>query len=205
MIINKINFLATNYLKFKHIAFLYALFVKNRELVDILNKTDPINNEDLFYLSDNDFIDIPISGNGDIYFSKITLKENGKNIIKEYEDLDKPANIVEQDSSFDTFLDSYFNLWPSGIKSGGYYVKTDKNGCGKNLKKFLKNNPEITKEIILKATEKYLMDMKERNYSMCKLAPYFVYKDGLSALEGYCSNMNKDPFNEDPDPFTVKV
>lgn len=181
------------------------LSIKDRNLYDRFIKIDPITNDDLFYLDDNDIIDISLDSKGYIYFSKIVLKENGKKLLDEYKKLVKSDNIAGQDNNFQQFLDSWYDLWPKGIKSGGYYVKTDKNGCGKNLQKFIKNNPNISKETILKATEKYLMDMKDRNYSMCKLAPYFVYKDNLSLLEGYCSNLNETSLDGEFDPFTVKV
>ncbi len=61
----------------------------------------------------------------------------------------------------------------------------------------------LSKETILKATKKYIEDMKDRNYQYIKLAPYFIYKDNISLLEGYCTNNDTD-FVED-DPFVVKV
>ena len=149
-------FLINNHIKYKHIVFLHMLSIKDRNLYDRFIKIDPITNDDLFYLDDNDIIDISLDSKGDIYFSKIVLKENGKKLLDEYKKLVKSDNIAGQDNNFQQFLDSWYDLWPKGIKSGGYYVKTDKNGCGKNLQKFIKNNPNISKETILKATEKYL-------------------------------------------------
>lgn len=87
------------------------------------------------------------------------------------------------------WIDQWFECWPKGVKSGGFYVKTDKNICLKKMEKFCKEHPQYSKGIIIGATKKYLDSVKIKNYEYCKLAPYFIYKDGMSMLEGYCADL----------------
>jgi len=189
------KYLNENHLNFRQFLFLITIDTKNKLLFDEYNTKDPINKEEIVYLEDNDFISIQRSEDDRIYFTKCTITNTGKNILTELNELNINVN--------DSFIDEWYDLWPKGIKSGGYYVKTDKNGCKKNLEKFMKNHPNLSKETILKATKKYIEDMKDRNYQYIKLAPYFIYKDNISLLEGYCTNNDTDLIEDDP--FVVKV
>lgn len=90
------------------------------------------------------------------------------------------------DLSEDGFVDKYYNLFPAKIKSGGYYIRTGKSDVKKKLKKFNEEFPEYTRSIIITATINYLEERKKSGYTYCKLAPYFIYKDGMSILEGFC-------------------
>lgn len=99
------------------------------------------------------------------------------------------------------WIEDWYDLFPKGIKSGGYYVRTSIKDCDKKMFKFLIDNSEFTKDIILEATKNYIEDMKSKNYSMMKLAPNFIYKDGISMLSGACEayvqgvNNNQDTYS----------
>lgn len=191
---NLINLLINNHLSFNNFLFLFSINTKNKLLFDKYNEIDPISKNEILFLEDNEFITIDKSEDDFIYFTKCNITETGKTILNE---------ILNQSDNDDIFINDWFELWPKGIKSGGYYVKTDKNGCKKNLEKFMKNHPNLSKETILKATKKYIEDMKDRNYQYIKLAPYFIYKDNISLLEGYCTNNDTNLIEDDP--FVVKV
>lgn len=192
---NLIHHLVNNHLSFKQFIFLYAIDNNLQSLFDKYNNIDKITKDEILLLEDNDFIRIDRTEDESIYFSKCFIKENGKILLNEINAKTENVN--------DLFIEEWFELWPKGIKSGGYYVKTDKNGCKKNLEKFIKNHPNLSKETILKATKKYIEDMKDRNYQYIKLAPYFIYKDNISLLEGYCTNNDTNLIEDDP--FVVKV
>lgn len=100
----------------------------------------------------------------------------------------------------ETWFDSWYNLFPTGVKSGGYMVKSGKQICQKKLNNFIKTHPEYTKEQILEATKRYISDFQKANYAYMKIAPYFIEKGGVSTLEDYCSNQsttsNTDKSNE---------
>lgn len=99
------------------------------------------------------------------------------------------------------WIDDWYELFPKGVKSGGLPVKTDKPDCLKKMIKFCKEYPEYTKGIIMTATQKYLIEMKNKNWAYCKLAPYLIYKDGMSMLSGLCQgvyeNVNSGEINDE--------
>lgn len=100
------------------------------------------------------------------------------------------------------WIEDWYDLFPKGIKSGGYYVRTSIKECDKKMFRFLTDNPTFTKDLILAATKNYVEDMKSKSYSMMKLAPNFILKDGVSMLSGCCEayvegvNSNQDTYNE---------
>jgi hypothetical protein len=193
--LNKLtNNLSKYYINYRQFIFLYSLNNNLKQLFDNYNDIDNISRNEILYLEDNDFITINKSDNDLIYYSKCSITELGKEVLN--------TLLISDSDNNNIFVEEWFELWPKGIKSGGYYVKSDKNGCKKNLEKFIKNHPQISKETILKATKKYIDDMKDRNYQYIKLAPYFIYKDNISLLEGYCTN---NDIQEENDPFVVKV
>jgi len=87
------------------------------------------------------------------------------------------------------WIDDWYNLFPKRVRSGGYPIRCDKNGCLKKLIKFCKDHPEYDKEIIFKATEYYINTARQNDYQYMKLAPYFIEKDGISMLSGECENI----------------
>jgi hypothetical protein len=99
------------------------------------------------------------------------------------------------------WIEEWYDLFPKGIKSGGYYVRTSIKDCDKKMHKFLLDNSEFSKDVILEATKNYIEDMKSKNYAMMKLAPNFIYKDGVSMLSGSCEayaqgvNNNQDTYS----------
>ena len=162
--------------------FAYMLYKKERHKLDLY-----IKNVDLNYIKITDrLIDI-----GLIEFINYDGESPNYNInnlqsTQEFFDL---INIRNEPKGADAWIDEWYALWPTGIKSGGYYLKTDKRGVLRKMRNFLLEYPHYDKEIIIKATESYLMDMSLGGYAFAKLAPYFIYKDGLSVLAGECENL----------------
>lgn len=89
------------------------------------------------------------------------------------------------------WFDQWWELWPKGVESGGYPLRSSKSGALRKMIDFSKDHPLFTKAIIITATMNYLIKMKRVNYSYCKLAPYFIMKDGISMLEGYCEQVSE--------------
>jgi hypothetical protein len=102
--------------------------------------------------------------------------------IEEYiqDDIKKVKNNVSE------WIDEWYDLFPKGIKVFGYLVRSDKNGCLRKMKDFIKLNPQFSKEIILKATKNFIDYCKLNNYSSIQMAHYFISKDKISNLAGYC-------------------
>lgn len=93
-------------------------------------------------------------------------------------------------SSVSDWIDEWYDLWPKGMKSGGYYVRTDKQGCQKKLEKFVQRH-SYNKDEIIEATKRYITRCLNTG-SMIKLAPNFIEKDGISVLVGECEALSLD-------------
>lgn len=109
----------------------------------------------------------------------------------------KHLNVTQKFNIFvpiqvDDWIDEWYCLWPQGVKSGGYYVKSDKAGCKNKLIRFQKNYPEYTKEIILQATQNYIDEQEQQGFKYMRMAPYFIEKNGLSVLAGYCEAIQQN-------------
>lgn len=95
------------------------------------------------------------------------------------------------------WFDDWHNLFPKGIRnSAAMFLRSDKTGSKKKLKKFVQENPDISEDIILAATKNYLNKQRESGYAYCKVASNFIYKDGVSTLLTECENYNKDEITE---------
>lgn len=117
---------------------------------------------------------IKITGPG---FKDFSLREEGKKILGE-PDLDDVKELAKK----------MIDLFPIGIKSGGYPVRASVNDVTDKLKKFLKNN-KYTHEEILKATERYVNRKKLENYSFMQRIIYFIEKDKFSSLASEIEDM----------------
>lgn len=129
-------------------------------------------------------------------------------LINENEDgrylLSKLKPVKKVSDNIDNWINDWYDLFPKRIKSGGYYVRSDIKGCKTKLKRFMLRYPEFSKDTILKATKKYVDDMENNNYKFMKIAPYFIEKNGISMLYGYCESLTTDSEIEE-DWTKVKV
>lgn len=180
--------------------------MKIEEVIDVTLKLQiTFNQFFILYLvtkKDNDTLSTYISSNGQFTFEEIHDLIKRDLLINEIEGnvtsftLSKLSttslfqkslkSVLKQQIDISSWIDDWYELFPKGIKSGGYYVKTSKKGCEKKLKKFLLENPEYDSEIIIGATKLYIMEMESKGYDRMKLAPNFIEKDSVSMLSGYC-------------------
>lgn len=180
---------------FQEYIFLYSAYVKNNELVtlyDVVEEYRGTNSiQQLIHkgfiarktlIKDNRPFDDYLSNNLEITNRGITVIED---FLNGSISNSTPKNEVLIKYKV-SWIENWYNLFPKGIKSGGYYVRTSIKDCDNKMSKFIKDNPEFTKDIILEATKIYVSQMKNNNYSMMKLAPNFIQKDGVSMLSGCC-------------------
>lgn len=143
----------------------------------IQNNEDIVVN-DLYKLYQKSYIEVDPEEVGlynfDFDLIKVNLFENKKKLSS---------------SEFEEFVNEWYALFPKGIKSGGYLVRSGKSDCTKKLQKFMKEHPTYTKEIIIQATKNYIIHCKNNGYNYMKLATNFISKDGVSVLEGECENV----------------
>ena len=102
----------------------------------------------------------------------------------------KKASKTKSNDEIEWF-EEWYSLWPKGIKVSGYPVKGDRKGCLKKLVKFTKEHPEFEKDIIIKATKDYIDASRMNRFIYMKLAHYFIYKDNMSSLAGYCEQIKE--------------
>lgn len=90
------------------------------------------------------------------------------------------------------FVEEWIKLFPEGIKSGGYYVRSSEKGVKKKFITFF-NQYDFSPEKVLQATEKYIEEMRSKGWRGIQLAVNFIEKDGNSNLANYCTEMGKEP------------
>ena len=91
----------------------------------------------------------------------------------------------------EVFCEKYYDLFPKGVRSGGYPVRDGLSNVIKKMIQFRKEYPDVTDEEILSATERYVKDKKKEGYAFMKLASFLIYKDRTSTLIGLIEE-NKD-------------
>lgn len=89
------------------------------------------------------------------------------------------------------WIEQWVNLWPKGIKSGGYYVKPNKQDALSNMQKFVKKY-KFTKDQIFEATGNYLKEKERDNWAYCMLGSYFIMKNNMSQLANYCTSIGTE-------------
>lgn len=87
------------------------------------------------------------------------------------------------------WFDTWYEMWPRKIKSGGYLIRSDINSCMSKMIKFRTKNPGFSPEVILSATENYLTTFRRKEYAYVQKADYFISKDGSSTLYSYCDEV----------------
>jgi len=170
-------------LSMNQLLILYCVSYNKKAILDeYTTRIQTLSKDDFMQLIGNCYLLNKNTTDTSIYFSQLEITNDGQKLLND-------LLVQRHKSNTLTWVLEYYELFPKGIKSGGYYIKTDLKGCEKKLLDFLKKNPNFSKENILDATNLYLTEMKQRGYHMCKLAPYFIEKDGISMLAGYCEQV----------------
>ena len=116
----------------------------------------------------------------------ITFGSNFNSFTISPEQIEKAKSLLNNDISW---YKEWYDLFPKGIKSGGYYVKSDFIAVCKKLSNFT-SKYDISKDDILKATKTYISVMESKNYVGIQIARNFIEKDGASTLYSYIENLN---------------
>jgi hypothetical protein len=195
--------LLNNNIDFQEYVLLYSLYNKNIDIICDYHDVEPYTNYIISNLTQKQFICRIVQNENkisleDLYSNNLRLTSKGELIFKEFV---KSAPSNEKLIPYKvSWIEDYYDLFPKGIKSGGFYVRSSIQDCSNKMNKFIIDNPQFTKDIILEATKNYINDCKARNYDKMKLAPYFIIKDGTSMLSGYCEayvqgiNDNQDTY-----------
>lgn len=103
--------------------------------------------------------------------------------------IEKPSKSKLEKESVEDWIDGWYNLFPKGVKSGGYLVRSSRIDCINKMVKFVKKYPQYSKDIILKATADYIDYYRLNNWKYMSLAHYFISKNDVSALASACDNI----------------
>lgn len=86
-------------------------------------------------------------------------------------------------------------LFPKGVKSGGYLVRSSEGDIADKLRKFFKKH-KYSHEKVLKATENYVNRKRNEGWAYMQRAIYFIEKDGSSNLAAECDNLESEVEND---------
>lgn len=94
--------------------------------------------------------------------------ESSYSNYKEKKIIKKSNRVINE--GFDEFIEEYRNLW-KGLKVGSMGSPM---ACKEKMERWMKENPNYTKEDILKAAKIYINSLN--NYQYLQAAHYFIYK-----------------------------
>lgn len=103
--------------------------------------------------------------------------------------LNENKNLIQNlfnSNSCKHWIDEWLSLWPSFILPGNYRVSGNRNEVINRMNKFIKENPNFNKDIIIKATENYLNRQRNQGWAYTKKNSKFIKDTDGSILEGEC-------------------
>lgn len=89
------------------------------------------------------------------------------------------------------------DLFPKGIKSGGYPIRSNVYDIADKLKKFMKKH-KYSPELIIKATENYIKRKETEGWNFTQIAVYFIEKNGMSTLASECEGLIEGDSYKEP-------
>lgn len=175
---------------------LYAISLKSEELFKNLRercKSDYVFKESIGWLINRKFIKNNSDNKFEIKFSNLSLVNQAEFNKLNLHAVSSVTTVLEVEQDRDEFIDEWYSLWPVGVKTSNYLIRSGKKAVKVKMNKFLKQHPEYSEETILKATEEYIKRFKIKGYAYIKTASYFIYKDGESVLAGECEKIEASP------------
>jgi len=120
---------------------------------------------------------IKITGDG---YKDISIRDLGLELIGQ----SKSDSIIE-------LAEKVREMFPKGIKSGGYPVRSSVVDVADKLRKFFKKH-KYTEAQVLEATKRYVDRKRNEGYSYMQKAVFFIEKDGSSTLAAECDNLKDE-------------
>ena len=121
---------------------------------------------------------------------RIHIRKRGIDLIDNK--IPVPEKIVKSEDDPSQWIDEWRDLFPKGVKTAGYSIRGTRGGCIKKMKRFIKNNKQVTKEQIFNATKLYIEEKKRVRYAYMRIADYFIEKEGGSLLESYIEQLDSN-------------
>ena len=100
--------------------------------------------------------------------------------------------------SLSELAERLINIYPQGVKSGGYPVRGSKVDVTDKLRKFFKKH-KYTHEQVIQATQKYVDRKREESWAYMQRLVYFIEKDNSSNLAAEIDGMRGDTYGTEED------
>jgi hypothetical protein len=101
--------------------------------------------------------------------NSIVLRKKGIDLLNEPRFVTSVTTVVERPEEW---IEEFRKLF-KGKKPG---AMGDKKGCLMKMKRFLQENPEVTKDQIIAATKSYIQSCASDGYRFLQRSDYFIYK-----------------------------
>lgn len=122
----------------------------------------------------------------DIEKDLVSLQEKG--LIKD-EELTSKALTLFNKQNFTEWFNKWLALWPTQNMPGGYRVSGNSMQSRLRMAKFTNDFPNYDLDIIFKATQNYLKDRENNNWTFIKKNAKFIYDNEGSVLEQECQSI----------------
>ena len=123
---------------------------------------------------------------------EITLRKEGEELFKKHVGTYKKVTTAKE---VEGWIQSWRDIFPEGVNSGGYRYRGDKAECIKKMIKFVNSN-DYSIEQIFQATKDYVERFSLKGYAYMQLAHYFIEKKGVgSSLNAECEGLTERTSN----------
>jgi hypothetical protein len=123
---------------------------------------------------------------------EITLRKTGEELFKKHVGTKKKVTTAKEVGEW---IQSWRELFPEGVNSGGYRYRGDKGSCLTKMIKFVNTN-DYSIEQIFQATKDYVERFSLKGYAYMQLAHYFIEKKGVgSTLSAECEGLAEKSSN----------
>ena len=170
---------------------LYAVSIGDKELFFNIQhrcKSNYYFKESIEWLLRKGFINNASEDRYEVKFENLSIVNQHSLEDVNLLDIKFESEIMAMEISKD-FIDDWYVLWPVGVRTSNYLVRSGRKPVEKKMKKFVKDYPEYDESIIIEATKQYIKQFKLKGYSYMKTASYFILKDGESTLAGECDRL----------------
>ena len=116
----------------------------------------------------------------------VVLRKRGEELFKKHVGTKKKITTAKEVGEW---IQSWREIFPEGVNSGGYRYRGDKGSCLTKMIKFV-NTHDYSIEQIFQATKDYVERFSLKGYAYMQLAHYFIEKKGVgSTLSAECEGL----------------
>ena len=120
------------------------------------------------------------------------VKKKGEDLCKKHVGTKKKIQTAKEIS---TWIESWREIFPEGMNTGGFRYRGNKQECVKKMVKFTTDN-KYTVEQIFQATKNYVDKFAEKGFAYMQQAHYFIEKRNVgSTLSSFCEELTSNKSN----------